>query len=63
VAAYPELLIPEATENLYLPSGTLVGIPKAQPRFREWQGEFAGDTYGHKLGTRPAPGLLLSLTL
>jgi hypothetical protein len=45
---YTEPLIPEATENLYLPSGTLVGIPKAQPRFRKWQGEFAGDTYGHK---------------
>ena len=48
MAAYPELLIPEATENLYLPSGALVRIPKAQPRFREWQGEFMGDTYGHK---------------
>jgi hypothetical protein len=48
MAAYPDLLIPEATENLYLASGALVGMPKARPRFREWQGEFAGDTYGHK---------------
>lgn len=46
--SYPELLSPVTTETLHLPSGTLVGIPKAEPRFLEWQGEFTGDTYGDK---------------
>ncbi len=45
---YPERLIPEAVENLYLPSGMHVRIPKAAPVFRLWSGEFAGDNYGNK---------------
>ena len=45
---YPELLSPVTTETLYLPSGTLVRLPKAEPRFLAWQGEFTGDTYGNK---------------
>lgn len=45
---YPEQLIPETVEDLHLPSGLNVQIPKAQPVFRLWSGEFEGDTYGNK---------------
>ncbi len=45
---YPERLMPESVENLYLPSGVHVQIPKAAPAFRLWSGEFTGDTYGNK---------------
>jgi len=45
---YPEQLMPETVENLHLPSGLDVQIPKAAPVFRLWSGEFTGDTYGNK---------------
>src|SRR5215213_763706 len=45
---YPEQLMPETVENLHLPSGLDVQIPKAAPVFRVWSGEFTGDTYGNK---------------
>ncbi len=45
---YPEQLMPETVENLHLPSGLDVQIPKATPVFRPWSGEFTGDTYGSK---------------
>lgn len=48
MVTYPELLIPATVENLYLSSGTLVRVPKAEPRFLKWQGEFTEDTYGNK---------------
>jgi hypothetical protein len=45
---YPEQLMPETLENLHLPSGLDVQIPKTAPVFRLWSGEFTGDTYGNK---------------
>lgn len=48
MATYPGPLIPEMTEELSLPSGTPVSIPKADPLFRRWEGEFVGDIYGNK---------------
>jgi hypothetical protein len=48
MAMYPEQLIPEMVEDLQLPSGLNVRVPKAQPVFRLWSGEFTGDTYGNK---------------
>jgi hypothetical protein len=48
MATYPEQLMPETVENLYLPSGLSVQIPRAAPVFRLWNGEFTGDTYGNK---------------
>jgi hypothetical protein len=45
---YPERLMPETVENLHLPSGLDVQIPKTAPVFRPWSGEFTGDTYGSK---------------
>jgi hypothetical protein len=45
---YPERLMPETVEDLYLPSGLHVQLPKAAPVFRLWSGEFTGDTYGNK---------------
>jgi hypothetical protein len=45
---YPRLLIPKTIENLSLPSGALMRIPKAEPVFRKWQSEFTGNTYGNK---------------
>jgi hypothetical protein len=45
---YPEQLVPETVENLHLPPGLDVQIPKAAPVFRLWSGEFTGDTYGNK---------------
>ena len=48
MAMYPEQLMPETVEDLHLPSGLNVQIPKAQPVFRLWSGEFTGDTYGNK---------------
>jgi hypothetical protein len=45
---YPEQLMPETVENLYLPSGLDVQIPKAAPVFQLWSGEFTEDTYGNK---------------
>jgi hypothetical protein len=48
VGMYPEKLMPESVEDLHLPSGLNVQIPKAQPVFRLWNGEFEGDTYGNK---------------
>lgn len=48
MAMYPEQLMPETVEDLRLPSGLNVRIPKAQPVFRLWSGEFKEDTYGNK---------------
>jgi hypothetical protein len=48
MAMYPEQLMPQTVEELRLPSGMSVRIPKAQPVFRLWGGEFTGDTYGNK---------------
>ena len=48
MAMYPEQLMPEAVEDLHLPSGLDVQIPKAAPVFQLWSGEFTGDTYGNK---------------
>ncbi len=48
MSTYPEQLVPETLENLHLPSGTYARIPKAEPFFRPWRGEFAGDTYNNK---------------
>jgi hypothetical protein len=45
---YPEQLMPEMVENLHLPFGLEVQIPKAAPVFRSWSGEFTGETYGNK---------------
>jgi hypothetical protein len=48
MAMYPEQLMPETVEDLHLPSGLHVQIPKAAPVFRLWSGEFTEDTYGNK---------------
>src|SRR5215203_4900849 len=48
MTSYPEQLMPVKEENLRLPSGIAVQIPKAAPLFRLWSGEFTGDTYGNK---------------
>lgn len=45
---YPKQLAPDSLETLRLPSGDEVHIPKARPSFRQWTGEFEGDTYGNK---------------
>lgn len=45
---YPEQLMPETVEDLHLPSGLSVQVPKTQPVFRLWSGEFTEDTYGNK---------------
>jgi hypothetical protein len=46
---YPDLLIPYTTEEIELPSGTKVLIPKATPVFEIWSGEPVDDTYNNKL--------------
>ncbi len=56
MSTYPEQLVPETVENLHLPSGAHARIPKAEPFFRPWRGEFAGDTYNW-----PAPRKLIQL--
>lgn len=48
MATFPEPLIPQTVEELSLPSGTRVSIPKAEPVFKKWEGEFVEDTYGNK---------------
>ncbi len=48
MATYPEQLVPEVLEELYLPSGLRVRVPKAEPLFRSWREEFAEDTYNNK---------------
>jgi hypothetical protein len=48
MATYPEQLMPETVDDLRLPSGPSVQIPKTQPVFRLWGGEFTGDTWGNK---------------
>jgi hypothetical protein len=45
---YPEALIPDTEEVVYLSSGEEVRLPKARPTFEMWAGEFDGDTYGGK---------------
>ena len=45
---YPESLIPDSLETLLLPSGNEVYLPRARPTFKQWTGEFKGDTYGNK---------------
>ena len=45
---YPNLLQPESVEEILLPSGGLVAVPKATPAFDKWTGERIEDTYGGK---------------
>jgi hypothetical protein len=45
---YPNILTPNSTEELTLPSGSVVHLLKATPTFRLWTGEPIGDTYGSK---------------
>jgi len=45
---YPSLLKPQSIEEVLLPSGGTVKVPKALPTFEEWTGERIGDTYGGK---------------
>lgn len=45
---YPNKLTPTGTEELQLPSGAVVQIPKATPTFLKWNGPPPDDTYGSK---------------
>lgn len=45
---YPSMLTPVATEEVLLPVGGRMSIPKARPRFERWTGEPPEDTYGNK---------------
>jgi hypothetical protein len=45
---YPQFLTPTSTEEIVLPSGRIVHIPRATPVFRAWAGEPVGDSYGGK---------------
>lgn len=45
---YPTLLIPTASAEIKLPSGTEVQIPRATPTFERWSGEPIEDTYNNK---------------
>lgn len=45
---YLNELTPTGTEELQLPSGAVVQIPKATPTFLKWNGPPPGDTYGNK---------------
>ena len=45
---YPNLLTPTTTEEIELPSGRVVQIPKASPLFKVWTGKPVSDTYGNK---------------
>jgi hypothetical protein len=45
---YPELLTPTTVENIKLPSGTSVQIPKAEVVFELWTGRPVSDRYGNK---------------
>ena len=45
---YPDLLRAELVEEILLPSGGAVKVPKATPVFSQWRGERIEDTYGGK---------------
>ncbi len=45
---YPSLLAPTTTEDIRLPSGNQVSIPKTQPTFELWKRPPIADTYGGK---------------
>jgi hypothetical protein len=45
---YPNLLTPTTIEEIELPSGILVSVPKAIPVFEKWSGEPVKDTYNNK---------------
>jgi hypothetical protein len=45
---YPDLLTPTAIEDIELPSGTFVPIPKTEPVFELWTGQPVSDKYGNK---------------
>ena len=45
---YPSALTPSGAETVALPSGRVIRIPKATPRFRRWTGSTVVDTYGGK---------------
>ena len=64
---YPNLLIPTTTEEIELPSGRVVQIPKANPLFEVWTGKPVSDTYGNKpilsFNGRPAFAELIILRI
>ncbi len=45
---YPKLLEPKLVENICLPSGETIGIPKSSPCFKKWSDASPADTYGGK---------------
>ena len=45
---YPQTLEPHSLEEIQLPTGNLVHIPKTQPRFQLWTGTPIADSYGMK---------------
>ena len=45
---YPDLLQPDLSEVILLPSGNKVKVPKATPTFAGWTGTPIEDTYGGK---------------
>ena len=67
MAMYPERLMPEAVEDLHLPYGPNVRVPKARSLFRLWSGGFEEDTYCNRALTaiegRPKFAELAVLTL
>jgi len=45
---YPELLKPQSSQPILLPSGREIQLPKATPIFRRWRGDMPADTFNHK---------------
>ncbi len=46
---YPDLLRAELVEEILLPSGSAVKVPKTTPIFARWRGEPIKDSYGGKM--------------
>ncbi len=43
---YPDLLKPQSSQSILLPSGREVQVPTASPVFRQWRGVMPKDRYG-----------------
>lgn len=56
---YPDILKPQSTQHIVLPSGRAAHVPKATPFFRKWTGAVPENTYNNK----PIPLLQLGMLL
>ena len=48
VVHYPDLLKPQSSQPILLPSGREVRVPKTMPIFRQWSGTMPNDRFGNK---------------